>query len=450
MSKGLPVIAIIGRPNVGKSSLINRILRRREAIVHDTPGVTRDRKYFTGEWNNKNFRLIDTGGIYTHKVNSQGVSFQKDIEDQVELAIKEADVIIFLVDGREGLHPFDKNIANLLRPIADKVILAVNKIDVIEKANEAAAFYRLGLETLMPISAMHGLGVGDLLDKALTMFPKNKKTTELSGETSIKVAIVGRPNAGKSSLLNTLLNEERVIVSPTPGTTRDAISEEIVREGRHFHFIDTAGIRKKAKVTDDIEYYSVNRAVKAIEEADIAILLIDGQYGIEMQDKKIAQIIQEKGKGCIIAINKWDIIPKDTYTMHTYSQVIERQIPYLGYAPVLFISAKTKQRIGNIYQELIKVYDSYTRKIETPKFNKTLDYIINGNPPKTFKGKQLKIYYGTQLKSSPPTFLLFVNNMKYTQQNYISYIENQLREHFELTGTPLRLAFRNKQNKKKD
>lgn len=450
MGHGLPAIAIIGRPNVGKSSLINRILRRREAIVHDTPGVTRDRKYFTGTWNDKNFRLIDTGGIYTKKVNSQGIYFQKDIENQVEKAIREADVVIFMVDGREGLHPFDKNIANLLRPIAAKVIVAVNKLDVVEKSNEATDFYQLGLEMIIPISAMHGLGIGDMLDKAVTMFPKNKRTNEQERPNAIKVAIVGRPNAGKSSLLNALLNEERVIVSPTPGTTRDSISEEIIREGRHFQFIDTAGIRKKAKVKDDIEYYSVNRAVKTIEEADIAVLLIDAQYGIEMQDKKIAEIIQDRGKGCIIAINKWDIIPKDTYTMATYTQVIERQIPYLRYAPLLFISAKTKQRIPNLYQELVKVYDSYTSKMETPKFNKVLEYIINGNPPKTFKGKQLKIYYGTQLKSAPPTFLLFVNNMKYTQQNYLTYIENQLRGHFELTGTPLRLVFRNKQNKKKE
>jgi GTP-binding protein len=253
MRHGLPTIAIIGRPNVGKSSLINRILRRREAIVHDTPGVTRDRKYFTGAWNDKNFRLIDTGGIYTNKVNSQGISFQKDIEDQVEKAIREADVVIFMVDGREGLHPFDKNIANLLRPIAAKVIVAVNKLDVVEKANEATDFYQLGLEMIIPVSAMHGLGIGDMLDKAVTMFPENKRTTEQDHPNAIKVAIVGRPNAGKSSLLNALLNEERVIVSPTPGTTRDSISEEIIREGRHLQFNDRAGIPKNPKLTYNIE-----------------------------------------------------------------------------------------------------------------------------------------------------------------------------------------------------
>lgn len=447
MVKNLPIVAIIGRPNVGKSSLINRIIKKREAIVHGTPGVTRDRKYFTAVWNNKPFKLIDTGGIYTDEINSEKIIFQKEIEAQVEQAVREADVIIFLVDGMEGSHPYEHNIAKMLRPLQKKIVVAVNKIDIVEKTNEANDFYQLGFSKIIPISALHGLGVGDLLDYVVEELPSKKPNKQTDSVQPIKVAIVGRPNAGKSSLLNSLLNEPRVIVSPTAGTTRDSVSEEILREGRHFIFVDTAGIRKKAKVNDDVEYYSVNRAIKAIEEADICILVIDAQYGIEQQDKKIAEIIQQNGKGCILAINKWDLVKKDTTTLDRFTDFIRRQIAYLSYAPLVFISALTKQRVPNIYKETTAIFDSYSRNIETAKFNKALAYIVSANPPKMYKGKQLKIYYGTQIKNSPPTFLLFVNNMKFMQKNYLTYLEKQLREALALYGTPLRFVFRNKINK---
>lgn len=441
-----PIVAVVGRPNVGKSTFVNRIVGSRQSIVDDQPGVTRDRIYFDVEWQNKEFTLIDTGGI----IPGDEDEIMLNIFTQAKVACEEADKIIFLVDGKSGINPIDYDIANVLRRSKKPIYLAVNKIDAPEHFNNVADFYELSLGNPHPISALHGSGgVGDLLEAITEDF-----TAQESDENSdiIRLAIVGKPNAGKSSIINSLLGEERVIVSDVSGTTRDSIDSKVKYEGEEFILVDTAGIRKKAKVDWGVEKFAVDRAIRAIKDCDIAVLVIDAVEGLTDQDKKISQTIVESGKGIIIAINKWDIVEdKDKQGDPTakYTQKLLHEAPFLDFAPKIFISAKTKQRLVNIYKQAKDVYEQCNKRVSTSILNKVLLEALAMNPPSTKRGKKLRVYYATQVRTAPPTFILFVNDEELVQDSYKRYLENKMREAFGFFGTPIRMSFREKKEKNK-
>ena len=432
------IVAIVGRPNVGKSTFVNRLVGARKSIVDDTPGVTRDRIYFDVSWCGKEFTVIDTGGI----IPSDEDEIMKNIFAQVELALDEANKIIFMVDAKDGISPIDIEIANYLRRSHKPIFLTANKVDSIDKQVLAYDFYQLALGEPHIISALHGSGgVGDLLDKIVENMENDFPINE--NEKSIKIAIVGRPNAGKSSIVNALLNENRLIVSDISGTTRDSINSKLKFENEEYTIIDTAGIRKKSKVDYGVEKFAVDRSIRAIRDCDIAILVIDATIGLTDQDKKISQIIVESGKGIILAINKWDIIEnKDAYSTVKYSKKIESEAPFLNFVPKIFISALTKQRINTIFIEAKKVYEQYKKRISTSLLNKIINEAYVINPPTSFKGKRLKIYYSTQVCDSPPTFVIFINDKKLVKDSYRRYLENQLRETFGFYGVPFRISFR--------
>ena len=432
------IVAIVGRPNVGKSTFVNRLVGARKSIVDDTPGVTRDRIYFDVSWCGKEFTVIDTGGI----IPSDEDEIMKNIFAQVELALDEANKIIFMVDAKDGISPIDIEIANYLRRSHKPIFLTANKVDSIDKQVLAYDFYQLALGEPHIISALHGSGgVGDLLDKIVEDMEDDLSINE--DEKSIKIAIVGRPNAGKSSIVNALLNENRLIVSDISGTTRDSINSKLKFENEEYTIIDTAGIRKKSKVDYGVEKFAVDRSIRAIRDCDIAILVIDATIGLTDQDKKISQIIVESGKGIILAINKWDIIEnKDASSTVKYSKKIESEAPFLNFVPKIFISALTKQRINTIFIEAKKVYEQYKKRISTSLLNKIINEAYVINPPSSFKGKRLKIYYSTQVCDSPPTFVIFINDKKLVKDSYRRYLENQLRETFGFYGVPFRISFR--------
>jgi len=461
----LKAVAIVGRPNVGKSSLANKILGHREAIVHDLPGVTRDRKYLTAEWADCKFTLIDTGGIYNDDSLNSSIDFQKDIEEQVHIALNEAELIIMVVDGKYGLHPLDKEVALLLKRSGREVLLAVNKMETAKRDLNLYEFYNLGIEKVFSLSAITGGGVADLLDETVKQLSMRtvhkKKKISVSDEQvpfkiqpgftenqfPIRVAIVGRPNVGKSSLLNALLGRERSIVSPVSGTTRDAIDEEISREKTLFRLIDTAGIRKKAKVTEDIEYFAVQRAIDAIGGCDVALLVLDAERLVEEQDQKIAGLIDDSSRACIILVNKWDLIAKDSVTINRYTEIVRAKLKFLAYAPILFISARDNIRTYDLYGLIRQCYQNYFFRSSTGQLNKTVEALLARHPPRMHKGKQLKIYYAAQTGIKPPAFTFHCNNVKLVHFAYERYIENQLREHYELTGTPVKLFFKGKERK---
>ena len=432
-----PVVAIVGRPNVGKSTFVNRLVGSRNSIVDDQPGVTRDRIYFDVEWQDKFFTVIDTGGIIPGDEDEIMVS----IFDQAKIACDEADKIIFLVDGKEGVNPVDYDIANILRQSGKPVFLAVNKIDNPASLIMTSDFYGLALGDPVAISALHGSGgVGDILDLVTEGFEKGALQED---ETTIKIAIVGRPNAGKSSIVNALLNEKRVIVSDVSGTTRDSIDSEITYKDQKFVIIDTAGIRKKAKVDYGIEKFAVERAIKSIKECDVALLVIDAKEGISDQDKKISSIITEAGKGLVIAINKWDLIEdKKSNTINKFEKYLANEIPFLEYAPKIFISAVTRQRLPQIFEEGKKVYEQATKRISTGLLNKVVKEAYALNPPQTVKGKRLKVLYTTQVGIQPPHIVIFANNADLLKDHYKRYLENKLREAFGFFGTPVKISVR--------
>lgn len=439
----LKAVAIVGRPNVGKSSLANKILGHREAIVHDLPGVTRDRKYLTAEWANCKFTLIDTGGIYNDDSLNRSIDFQKDIEEQVRIVLKEAELVIMVVDGKTGLHPLDKEVALLLKRSGREVLLAVNKMETNKRDLNLYEFYNLGIEKVFSISAITGGGVADLLDETVKQLKIKPGFTE--NPFPIRVSIVGRPNVGKSSLLNTLLGKKRSIVSPISGTTRDTIDEEFVREKTLFRFIDTAGIRKKAKVNEDIEYFSVHRAINAIENCDVSLLVLDAERLVEEQDQKIAGLISDNNKACLILVNKWDLINKDSTTINRYEKLIRQKLKFLDYAPLLFISANASIRTYDIYSLIKQAYENYLFQSTTGQLNKAVAALLQRHPPRA--RKQFKIYYAVQTGTKPPTFTFHCNNAKLIHFAYERYIENQLREHYNLLGTPLKLIFKGKERK---
>ena len=438
-----PIVAVVGRPNVGKSTFVNRIVGARQSIVDDQPGVTRDRIYFDVEWQNKHFTLIDTGGI----IPGDEDEIMLNIFTQAKVACEEAEKIIFLVDGKDGINPVDYDIANVLRRSKKPVYLAVNKIDTPEHFNNIADFYALALGEPHPISALHGSGgVGDLLDAITDEFDSDENPEE---NGLIKLAIVGKPNAGKSSIVNALLGEERVIVSDISGTTRDSINSKVKYEGEEFILVDTAGIRKKAKVDWGVEKFAVDRAIRAIRDCDIAVLVIDAADGLTDQDKKISQIVVEAGKGLIVAINKWDLVEDKDKSDPTakYTQRLMHEAPFLDFAPKIFISAKTKQRLVNIYKQAKEVYAQCTKRVSTSILNKVLLEAMAMNPPSTKRGKKLRVYYATQVRTAPPTFILFVNDEDLVQDSYKRYLENKMREAFGFFGTPIRMSFRERKEK---
>ena len=444
--KRKPIIAIVGRPNVGKSTLVNRLVGKRQSIVDDLPGVTRDRIYFDVEWQNKQFTVIDTGGIVPGDEDEIMVS----IYDQAKIACEEADKVVFIVDGANGVTPVDEDIANILRQSQKPVFLAVNKVDSHNQMVMINDFYSLALGEPIGISALHGSGgVGDLLDKITEDFEQGESVEE---ENVIKIAIVGRPNAGKSSIVNALLGENRVIVSDVSGTTRDSIDSKLNYNNQDFIIIDTAGIRKKSKVDYGVEKFAVDRAIRSIRECDVALMVIDATEavnGISDQDKKIASIITEAGKGMVIAINKWDLIEdKKSNTINKFEQKISNEIPFLSYVPKIYISAVTHQRLNNIYTRVTEVYREYTKRVSTGLLNKIVNEAYALNPPQTIRNKKLKIMYSTQASTEPPTFVLFVNDEKLLKDHYKRYLENKLREAFGFMGTPIRISVRQKSEKK--
>lgn len=437
----LPIVAVVGRPNVGKSTLFNKLVGKRLSIVEDTPGVTRDRIYSKCEWRNREFMIVDTGGI---EPASDDVILAQ-MRRQAQVAIEKADVIVFLTDMRCGVTADDYEVASMLQKSGKPVILAVNKCDGIgEPPPEFYEFYNLGMGDPFPISALHGHGSGDLLDEIFKYFPK--EDTPEYDEEYIKVAVIGKPNVGKSSLINRIAGEERAIVSDIAGTTRDATDTIIENEDGKYVFIDTAGIRRKSKITEKIEHYSVLRAYMAVDRADVCVIVIDALVGFTDQDSKVAGYAHEQGKACIVAVNKWDAVDKSTGTMEEYTNDLKEKFSFMSYVPFIFISAKTGQRVDKLFELINSVNSQNCMRITTGMLNDVLSYATTRVQPPSDKGRRLKIYYMTQASVRPPTFVVFVNRADLFHFSYQRYIENQIRQTFGLTGTPVRFVIRERDN----
>lgn len=424
-------IAIVGRPNVGKSTLFNRIAGERISIVEDIPGVTRDRIYATGEWLGHEFSLIDTGGI-----DLGDEPFMNQIRSQAEIAIEEADVILFVVSGKEGVTDADEAVARILYRSDKPVILVVNKVDNPEMRSDIYDFYSLGLGDPYPVSGAHGTGLGDVLDEAIKHFPEGSTSED---EGVIRFSLIGRPNVGKSSLTNALLGEDRVIVSNVAGTTRDAIDTQFTANGQRFNMIDTAGMRKRGKVYENTEKYSVMRAMRAIDRSDVVLMVLNAEEGIREYDKRIAGFAHEAGKGVIIVVNKWDTLEKDNHTMHEWEEDIRSSFQYLSYAPIVFVSAKTKQRLGQLPELIERVSMNQNLRVPSALLNDVIMDAIAINPTPTDKGRRLKIFYCTQVAVKPPTFIVFVNDEELMHFSYTRFLENQIRQAFDFEGTPIRV-----------
>jgi len=432
------IVAIVGRPNVGKSTFFNRLTETRQAIVDEVSGVTRDRHYGKVIWNGHEFSIIDTGGYVT---NSDDI-FEEEIRKQVILAIEEADVVIFLVDVISGITDLDQTVAGLLRKIKKPVLLVVNKVDNANRLYDASVFYGLGLGDYFALSSINGSGTGDMLDKLTSMF--DKKLEEEEEEDVPKIAVVGRPNVGKSSLVNALIGEERNIVTPISGTTRDSIHTRYSKFNHDFYLVDTAGLRKKGKVKEDLEFYSVMRSVRAIEYADVCLLLIDATIGIESQDVNIFHLIERNRKGVVVLVNKWDLVEKETQTIKQFEERIRERLEPFVDVPILFISALTKQRIHKALELAVEVYTNRMVRIPTPKLNEVMLQAIEENHPPAIKGKFIKIKYVTQLPTHAPAFAFYCNLPQYIREPYKRYLENQIRKHFKFTGVPIRIFMRKK------
>ncbi|AGA69761.1 ribosome-associated GTPase EngA [Desulfitobacterium dichloroeliminans LMG P-21439] len=436
MSK--PVVAIVGRPNVGKSTLFNRLAGGLVAIVENRPGVTRDRLYRDAEWLGRKFTIIDTGGI---EFVNENTPISSQMRRQAEIAIEEADVIVFVIDAQVSPTPDDDMIANTLRRSGKPVILAANKVEHFEKA-ELYEFYRLGLGEPIPISAVHGMNIGDLLDEVISHFP-DELEEEIDPDT-IRIAVVGRPNVGKSSLVNTLLGEERVIVSNIPGTTRDAIDSAFKHDGKSYVIIDTAGMRRKGRIEELTEQYSVARSLRAVDRSDVILMLIEAVEGVTEQDKKIAGYAHEAGKGIVLVVNKWDLVEKDDKTMNRFEKTIREELGFMQYAPTLFISAKTGQRVTKLLDLVDFVAEQNSTRVATATLNTLVREWTHLNPPPSDKGRRLKILYATQVGVKPPTFVFFVNDHELMHFSYRRYLENQVRANFGFEGSPIRMIVRQK------
>ena len=436
-----PIVAFVGRPNVGKSTLFNAIANKQISIVEDTPGVTRDRLYATAEWLNQEFMMIDTGGIET----SSQDQFIISIREQAQIAMQEADVIVFVVDARTGMTSDDEDIAKILRQTKKPIVLAVNKVDSPKQEMEMFEFYNLGLGDVMPISASNRYNLGDLLDAVVEGFPKSDSDNE-DEEDEIKVALIGRPNVGKSSIFNALIGKQRSIVSDVAGTTRDAIDTKVEREGVNYVFIDTAGMRRKARIDEPVERYSVMRALRAVDRSDVVLMVLDASDGITEQDKKIAGYAHESGKGTIFVVNKWDLYEKDNTSTLRFTEDIRNEFAFLQYAPVVFVSATTKQRIHRLPEVIHYVAEQHAMRVATGVLNQVVQEAVSVNPPPSDKGIRLKILYVTQVKTKPPTFVFFVNQPNLMHFSYQRYMENKLRDSFGFEGTPLHIIIRGKES----
>lgn len=437
---GKPIVAIVGRPNVGKSTLFNIFANSRISIVEDTPGVTRDRLYADTEWLDNEFMMVDTGGIEIMNTDKIAVS----IRQQAQIAIAEADVILFVCDARAGITHEDAEVAKMLRQSKKPIVLAINKADSPKQEMEIFEFYNLGIGEPIPVSAANHLGLGDLLDAVVEKFPETSAYGEDGNEDEIKVALIGRPNVGKSSIFNTLVGEERSIVSDVAGTTRDAIDTPVIREGQKFLFIDTAGMRRKARIDEPIEKYSIIRSLRAVDRSDVVLMVIDAIDGVTEQDKKIAGYAHEAGKGIVLVVNKWDLYDKDNTSTLRYTENLRRELVFMQYAPVVFVSAMTKQRIHRLPEVIHYVAEQNAMRISTSVLNQVVEDAIAINPPPTEKGQRLKILYATQVKIKPPTLVIFVNEPEIMHFSYQRYLENKLREAFGFEGTPLQMIIRGK------
>jgi GTP-binding protein len=446
-----PIVALVGRPNVGKSTLFNRLVGERLAIVDETPGTTRDRLFGEAEWNGRAFHIVDTGGIDpTHggrtPLSVGSADFIDEIRQQAKVAIDEADTILFVTDGETGVTAPDLEVANILRRSQRKledgtfsppIFVVVNKTESKGRREEAPQFYELGLGDPYPVSAVHGTGTGDLLDALVAAFPEQVEEEE---DDSIKIAIIGKPNAGKSSLLNKLVGEERAIVSPIPGTTRDATDTQIEFNGLPVTLIDTAGIRKRGKIEPGVEQFSVLRSFKAIERADVALLMIDATTGITSQDAHIAGFILDQWKSAVVIVNKWDLVEKDTFTMEEFTRKIRADLNFMDYVPLLFISAKTGQRVDQVLPMALRVQEERLARLTTSKINEVIHRAQDAHPHPSHAGRQLKMFYGTQVRSDPPTFMIYVNDPKLMHFSYLRYLENQIRGEYGFLGTPIRIV----------
>lgn len=431
-------VAIIGRPNVGKSSLFNRLSGDKLAVTDDASGITRDRLYTKCEWLNQEFSIIDTGGI-----ELKNVPFMEEIKAQAQLAIDEADVIILVTDGRVGVTNGDKDVIKILHKSKKPVIVAANKIDDVKFMDNIYEFYNLGVDDVIAVSALHGIGVGDLLDKVVELLPEKK---EKRYDDAVEFCIIGQPNVGKSSLTNAILGTERVIVSDIAGTTRDAIDSKFTRDGKNYVVIDTAGIRKQGKIYENAEKYSVLRAIKAIERSEVVLFVLDGTKEIEEQDKRIAGYAAEYNKAVIIVVNKWDAVDKDEKSMKEFTEKIRKNFLFISYAPIVFVSALKNQRIQTLFEQIKIVYENYNRRIATNVLNDIiLDASIMNQAP-IFNGDRIRVYYGSQVDTKPPTFVLFVNDPNYMHFSYQRYLENRFRSAFMLEGTPIKLVLRKREN----
>lgn len=433
-----PLLAIVGRPNVGKSTFFNRLAGRRISIVEDMPGVTRDRVYADAEWCGRSFTMVDTGGIEIHSEDTMW----KHIKAQAELAVELADVILLLVDGRIGIMPDDYDVANLLRMSNKPIILAVNKIDN-NNYDLVYDFYNLGLGEPVPISAEQGLNLGDLLDEIVARLPESETGEET--DDALKIAVVGKPNAGKSSLVNRILGFDRVIVSDIAGTTRDAIDTPFTADGKSYRIIDTAGIRRKNKVNEDVEYYSVVRSIDAMRRADVVAVVIDASEPFSEQDVKICGLVHESQKPCVIIMNKWDVVEKDAFTINAYKKKLDEDLKFMSYYKPLFISALTGKRVNLVLDALNEVYANASMRVSTGVLNDVLSDAMSVNEPPNYNGKKLRVYYATQATTNPPTFVLFVNDERIMHFSYKRYLENALRKAFGFAGTPIRIRVRNKE-----
>lgn len=432
-----PIVAIVGRPNVGKSTLFNRLTGGRAAIVEDIPGVTRDRLYRDAEWLGRSFTVVDTGGIdFADKAET---SILAQVRKQAQIAVEEADVIIFMADGRTGLTADDENVGIMLRRSKKPVLLVVNKVEDYTNNNAVLDFYQMGLGEPIAISAANAMNIGDLLDQVIEHFPNAYEDDE---PDIIKIAVVGRPNVGKSSLVNVILGQERVIVSDIAGTTRDAIDTPFTREGQKYLLIDTAGIRRKSNIELDLERYSVMRSLRAIERSDVVLMIIDATTGVTEQDKRIAGYVHEAGKGSVLVINKWDLVEKDEKTMNKYEETVHSELGFMRYAPTLFVSALTKQRVVKAVELVNFVAEQQTIRINTSILNDTISDAVQLTPPPTDKGKRLKIMYCTQASIKPPNFIFFVNDPELMHFSYLRYLENTIRKNFGFEGSPIRMTVR--------
>lgn len=436
-----PIVAIVGRPNVGKSALFNRIVGRRIAIVQDEPGVTRDRIYANTSWTGRPFTLIDTGGLQFGK---DGEPLAEHTKTQAQIAVDQADVVLFVVDARAGVLPSDLEVASVLRKTKKPVILAANKVDHGSVEMALGEFYSLGFGEPIGVSAEHGRAVGDLLDRIVASFPQQDEDGE--DPEQIRVAVVGRPNVGKSSLTNYLLGQQRSIVSDVPGTTRDAVDSQVEIDGQNYVLIDTAGIRRKSRIDHAVEHYSVLRALRAVDRSDVVFLLLDGTELATEQDKRIGGYAHEAGKGLVIVVNKWDLVEKDEKTMKEFEQTLRRELGFLQYAPIAFISAKTGQRVNRLLPLASFVSEQQNLRIPTGRLNELLHSAVTRRPPPADKGVRLRFFYGTQVGVKPPTIILFVNDPKLMHYSYLRYLENQLREHFGFIGTPIVMRLRQRKS----